>query len=244
MPATRPRPVLVTLRDPRVRLAVLLALLASAGLAVWTVGVPQPEHVRSLLTVDTLWAPLLPVLAAAVLAMLLFPRAGVAILAGLLFPPALAVGYVLVGTVLGAAIAFGIGRILGRPFLAQLTAGRVPEARLCRLQAWLDRRGTLGVLYTRIIPVLPFGLLNYTFGATRVRLGAFVVGTTLGILPNTILNVFLGASVTDPTSPRFFLAAGGSVLAAAAGTLVMRRTDRRSEPAPEQAPVPVLAGVR
>jgi len=153
-----------------------------------------------------------------------------------------------VGTVLGASIAFGIGRALGRPFLSQLTAGRVPQARLCRVQDWLDRRGVLGVLYTRIIPVLPFGLLNYTFGATRVRLGAFVVGTTLGILPNTVLNVLLGATVTDPTSPQFFLAGGGSVLAAAAGTLAMRWHDRRTAPATIEPlalePVPALSGAR
>lgn len=247
MPATRSRPVLQKLRDPRARLAVLLMLLASAGLAVWTVGVPQPQDVRALLAGHAGWAPLLPVLAASVLTLLLFPRAAVAILAGLLFSPMLAVGYVMVGTLLGASIAFGVGRVLGRPFLSQLTAGRVPEAKLCRVQAWLDRRGAFGVLYSRLVPVLPFGLLNYTFGATRVRLGAFILGTAFGILPNTVLNVLLGASVTDPTSPRFFLAGGGSILAAVAGTVGMRYMDRRSgtpleEVAPE--PVPALSGAR
>ncbi len=103
------------------------------------------------------------------------------------------------------------------------------------------------MLYSRLIPVLPFGLLNYTFGATRVRLGAFVVGTALGILPNTVLNVLLGASVTDPTSPRFFLAGGGSVFAAVAGTVAMRYLDRRSAPPLDEVaaePVPALAGAR
>jgi len=220
--------LLGTLLDPRRRLIALVALLAVAGALVLSLGVPEPGNVRQLLSSEAAWLPLAVVLTAATLAMLLFPRTGIAILAGVLFPPGVALLYALAGTVLGAAAAFGIGRTLGRPYLTQRTAALLPGNRLVRFQEWLDRRGTLAVLAIRLVPVIPFGLVNYAFGATRVRFRAFVVGTTLGVLPTTILHVLVGANATNPRSPAFLLPACASVLIATTGAVVVRYRRRRA----------------
>lgn len=118
------------------------------------------------------FAPLLVVVMAVLLAALI-PRSGLAAGAGLLFGAWAGAGYVMAGALLGAVLAFAIGRWLGRDFLDA-------RRRAAALNSWLDCRGLLGVFVLRLLPIAPFGLISYAFGATRVRLRTFTAATLLG----------------------------------------------------------------
>ncbi len=216
------------------RLAALGVVIAIATLVLVSTGVPEPSRVQAVLASGAAWVPVVTILSIATMAVLLFPRSGVAILAGLLFPPVAAVCYAIVGTVIGASIAFGIGRVLGRPYLAQRTARTANGTRLVRFQHWLDRRGALAVVTVRFLPILPFGLVNYAFGATSVRARSFVFGTTVGLLPSTVVNVLVGATATNPRSPAFLLSVGASLALAAFGALLVRM--HRTRPVPVATP--------
>src|SRR5262249_32983708 len=51
------------------------------------------------------------------------------------------------------------------------------------------------VFLTRLSPVFPFTLLNYAFGLTRVRLGHYVLASWIGMMPGTVMYVYLGSLV-------------------------------------------------
>src|SRR5262249_33104555 len=51
------------------------------------------------------------------------------------------------------------------------------------------------VLLTRLSPVFPFTLLNYAFGLTRVKLSHYAVASWLGMIPGTVMYVYLGSLV-------------------------------------------------
>ena len=160
----------------------------------------------------------------AALATAMFPRAGIAATAGVLFHPAAATVYVITGLLTGAVVAFGIGRVLGRPYFA---AGPLHNGRLRMVEHWVLCRGLIAVIIARLLPVLPFGLLNYAFGITALRLPIFALGTAIGVLPSTVAYVTLGANITRPGSPLFIAATATSLALAIAGLLGARRTDRR-----------------
>jgi uncharacterized membrane protein YdjX (TVP38/TMEM64 family) len=216
--------VAALLLSPRTRAAVLVVLLGAMLAAVAWAGFPSPARVRAALATDSAWTPVAAVLGIALLAVLLFPRTGIALLAGALFGPAWAVLYVVPGTLLGASVAFGLGRVLGREYLDQLAAR---TRGLARLESWLERRAFLAVLAARLLPMVPFGLLNYGFGATRVHFGTFLGGTAVGILPSTVLYGVVGSSATDPTSPVFLGATALTALLAVAGMVIVGRAHRR-----------------
>ena len=68
--------------------------------------------------------------------------------------------------------------------------------------------GTSGfkiVVLLRLSPVLPFSALNYALGLTRVSLRDYVLGSWIGMLPGTVLYVYLGSLVTSASE----LAGGG-----------------------------------
>jgi uncharacterized membrane protein YdjX (TVP38/TMEM64 family) len=76
---------------------------------------------------------------------------------------------------------------------------RLAGARWQRLERALDRRGVLAVLTARVMPVVPFVAVSYAAGLAGIRLGAYVVGTVLGVLPGSVAYVTIGASATTLT---------------------------------------------
>lgn len=208
----------------RIGLFVLLvvgvggALLASGGRVDEAL-----EAIRGLVDRAGWWGPVLFVLAYALLTVLLVPGSPLTIAAGVLFGPFLGTALVVVGATLGATGAFLWGRHLGRDAVARLTGDRFEK-----VDDWLHDRGLLAVLYVRLVPVLPFNLLNPVAGVTGLTLRDFVLGTAVGIVPGTFAFAALGGSFDDPTSPLFLGALVLLVVLAVGAPLVDRRVRQSS----------------
>ncbi len=92
------------------------------------------------------------------------------------------------GAMLGAYAAFGLSRLLGRPFVAAMVTARNWQA----VDDWAEQQGWQVVLVARFLPVIAFNLVNYAAGLTRISWWTFTWTTGLGILPMTALMVTMG----------------------------------------------------
>jgi uncharacterized membrane protein YdjX (TVP38/TMEM64 family) len=102
-----------------------------------------------------------------------------------------------IGSTLGAACAFLIGRYLAR----DLVAGRITgNERFKAIDEAVGREGWKIVLLTRLSPVFPFNLLNYAFGLTKVSLKHYFFATWLGMIPGTVMYVYIGSLAGDLAS--------------------------------------------
>ncbi|MGE5247593.1 MAG: TVP38/TMEM64 family protein [Verrucomicrobiota bacterium] len=96
--------------------------------------------------------------------------------------------YNLAGDVLGASLAFFLGRYFLHGISRNFLESKLP---------WLDRKtaeeGFSVIFYLRIF-WFPFIVLNYAAGATRIRFRDYLLGSTLGLLPPVfIATYFIGA---------------------------------------------------
>jgi uncharacterized membrane protein YdjX (TVP38/TMEM64 family) len=113
---------------------------------------------------------------------------------GLLFGFVPGLPYALAGITAGAFGAFLAGRTLGRSWVEQ----RVGDSlKLQALDEAVDAQSFYIVCLTRFAIVLPFNLLNYAFGLTRVSAVTYVAATALGMLPAVALYVYLGTLADD-----------------------------------------------
>ncbi len=103
--------------------------------------------------------------------------------------------YVFIAATFGATTAFLLGRYLSRQWVAQRLSHQ-PKFRA--IQAAVARSGFRIVLLTRLSPLFPFNLLNYAFGITTVSVRDYILGS-VGMLPGTVLYVYLGALIGDVT---------------------------------------------
>lgn len=104
----------------------------------------------------------------------------------------LVAGFVLVfaGALLGAAAGYGLGRALGEPMVRALAG----ETARTRAQDFMNRHGAQGVLLVRLMPVLPAEVLSLVAGAARMGFRPFMLATAVGVLPVTLLVVWLSES--------------------------------------------------
>ena len=124
---------------------------------------------------------------------LLVPGTALTAAAGLLYGPVFGVLLVSPASVAGATLAFLIGRYFARDWVKSKLA-KYP--RFSAIDRAVERRSFKVVLLLRLQPVfLPFAMLNYALGVTGVRLRDYVLASWLGMLPATILYVYLGSAV-------------------------------------------------
>lgn len=169
-------------------LGVVVLLLVGTALAM-SIGVPDVDGVQARL--DEAGPARWLVLVAGVAVALLTPvsRSALSLLVGAVagFPAGLAVA--LSGGILGGVAGFALSRRLGREAVA-----RRAGARLARLDRAVSDRGLVAVLVARLMPVAPFVLVSYAAGLSGIRLGPYLVGTAIGIVPWSVLYVGIGAS--------------------------------------------------
>ncbi|MCY1254133.1 TVP38/TMEM64 family inner membrane protein YdjZ [compost metagenome] len=114
--------------------------------------------------------------------------------AGFLFGPVW--GAVLISPlgVLVAALAFFVGRTVARPWVQRKVSRR---PRLAALDAAIGGNGLRIVFLLRLASVIPFAPLNYALGASKVCSRDYVLASWLGLLPGTILYVYLGSLMSN-----------------------------------------------
>lgn len=166
----------------------LLTLLVSGSLAIYLARDRFDVSAMELWVAENpLSAPVLFILLYVLLVTLLFPSTLVSLTGGVLFGPVWGTLYVQLGAILSAALEF----VLARYLLADWVESRL-NAELRKLKTGVENRGWRFVLLLRILPGLPFALLNYTLGLTRIRLLHFLVVTFLCILPRVIFFTYAG----------------------------------------------------
>jgi len=117
--------------------------------------------------------------------------------AGFLFGLAPGTIYVSIASTGGATLAFLLGRYVARDWVAQKLKGREKFEAIDRA---VGREGWKIVGLTRLTPLLPFNPLNYAYGLTHVRLRDFFIASWIGMLPGTLMYVYLGTLVSELAS--------------------------------------------
>jgi uncharacterized membrane protein YdjX (TVP38/TMEM64 family) len=141
------------------------------------------------------------------------PGAALTIAGGAIFGVVKGTAIVFGAALLGSTLAFLIARYLARGFVEQRIAGNAQFAAIDRA---IGQQGRKIVFLLRLSPVFPFSLGNYALGLTRVGLADYVIAGA-GMLPGTLLYVYLGSVATDVASAA---AVGGAASGRTALTIV------------------------
>ncbi len=180
---------------------ILLGVAAVAGLLLlgrwgghYVPGFAERVHAMGA------WGPIAFVVGYVVATVAGIPGSLLTLAAGAIFGLAAGTLWVFVGATLGSSAAFLVGRYVARGFVERRIAGNARFAAIDRAIAGDGRRI---VFLLRLSPAVPFTLLNYVLGLTRVRFADFAVAS-VGMLPGTLLYVYYGKLAGDVAA-----AAGG-----------------------------------
>lgn len=102
-----------------------------------------------------------------------------------------------VSSTLGATAAFLVGRYFARDWIAKKIEG---NQRFITIDNSVADEGWRIVGLTRLSPVFSFNLLNYAYGLTRVSLKEYVLASWIGMMPGTVMYVYIGSLAGDLAS--------------------------------------------
>ena len=183
----------------RTRVILTAAIAVVVVVAVLVVPMPTAVQLRDWATSVGGWFPLAFLGAHVVMTALPFPRTAFTLAAGLLFGPVLGALIAITASTLSALIALLAVRALGWQ-LSQVGHPRVES-----IDTRLRERGWPAVLSLRLIPAVPFSVLNYAAGASAVRALPYTLATLVGVVPGTVAVVVLGDAMTGNVSPLLVL---------------------------------------
>lgn len=165
-----------------------ICLLATIA-ALYGLGGIDPVRLQAWLTAAGIWAPMAYILAYAVATMLILPSTVLNLTGGALFGPVMGTVWTSIAAVLAAIASFIFTRTVGRAAVAKRLSGRWQA-----MDLEVRRGGLFYMFAVRLIPVMPYGLVNFAAGLTSVSFKDYVIGTALGTVPSVLPFVLLGSS--------------------------------------------------
>jgi uncharacterized membrane protein YdjX (TVP38/TMEM64 family) len=151
------------------------------------------------------------------------------------------VNFLITWPILGGAAGLLFGTLAGAPLaLAGLTAAALTQMWLARrlaaghhgnllprrtkaIEDFLTRNGALAVMESRILPLLPYGIVNYSAGLTKLRYRDMTFGTLVGAAPKVFAYTALGGSLGNLTSPEAISAVALIIVLGLIGIYIARR---------------------
>jgi uncharacterized membrane protein YdjX (TVP38/TMEM64 family) len=174
-------------RKAVIKAAILAVFIAAAVALVRFSGLKDyltAEGLGRFLASAGLWAPVVFIGIYAVGVCLFVPGSILTGIGAVIFGAYWGFVYVWIGAMIGASVAFLIGRTLGREFAASLVGNR-----LRKYDDTIERNGFATVLYLRLI-YFPFTPMNFGMGLTKVNFWDYFFGTGVGILVGTFIFTF------------------------------------------------------
>jgi uncharacterized membrane protein YdjX (TVP38/TMEM64 family) len=179
----------------------------------------RPETIRDTMLSQGYWGPALYILANIVRPLFFFPAMVLAVAGGLAFGPLWGAVYLVIGTVLGAALCFGLARLLGLDRLRRYWPSWMPLEELDNQAA---RHGFRTILLLRLAPVFPWDAVSFLAGISSVRFTPYLAATFVGSVPGAIAFSYFGNAMFE--SVPMAVLAGAVILI---GTLYLRVLSRK-----------------
>lgn len=193
--------------------AVLLVLLIALAALTWKLSTwLTPQQLQQALQQTGGWAPVLYIGLFILLPTFFFPVAVLALAGGLLFGLWWGSVYTFIGAVLNCAMMFLLARYVGRSQVQRLVEQKLSPQWQRRLQMADGKEGFLLLIILRLIPTVPYNLINYTFGLTGISFSSYLLASAIGIIPGTFAFINIGDKTLEAGSPSFWIAIGLLVL--------------------------------
>lgn len=142
-------------------------------------------------------APLAPVvlIAAYIVGGFLFvPLSLLQVATGLVFGSWPGLLYAMLGSLASAALMYWLGQLMGEAWLRRWFGPRIDG-----MSRKVAHKGVAAMFAIRMVPVAPFSIVNVAAGASHISLRDYLLGTTLGMIPGTVIKVVFTDQIAEAT---------------------------------------------
>jgi len=158
-----------------------------------------PQSMKNYICSFGALAPVMYIFMFTVVPLTLFPDAILAVASGLIFGVWFGTIYTVIGAACGGTLSFFLSRLYGRGIVEKLAKGKIK---------WFDegveKRGFIFILILRFIPLIPFDVISYGAGLSKIKYKDFLLSTVIGVIPGVWVYTNLGDKSAHLFSIEFF----------------------------------------
>ncbi len=167
---------------------LFIVSLVATGVAAFLMGGISPDRLQLLLNQTGVWTPLIYIAIYVLATVLILPSTALNLTAGAIFGLWWGTLWTSIAAIIAAVVSFSFTRTVGRDVVA-LKLGRNFREMDDRLQ----QGGLFYMFALRLLPIIPYGLVNFTAGLTSIKFRDYFLGTLLGTIPGILPFVMLGS---------------------------------------------------
>src|ERR1044071_9242783 len=180
------------------------------------------------------WGPILFALLYVAAAVTMAPAFVLSVAAGALFGVWKGSLRVFISATLGAAASYGVARALGG---TRVGAWIMRDRRVSVVRRAVAHEGVWVQFLLRLSPIVPYVLLNYALGLSRVRVRDFLVAC-FGMIPTIVMCAYYGrvvgdvakiaAGIAPPRGREYYVLLVVGLIATVVATMAITRAARRA----------------
>ena len=138
-----------------------------------------------------IWAPVLYILIYSIATICILPSTPLNLTGGAIFGAVWGTVWTSIAAILAAILAFGFSRTIGRSLVERKLAGKWES-----IDREMQQGGFFYMFAIRLLPLIPYGIVNFAAGLTSIKFRDYLLGTLLGTVPGILPFVMMGAGLT------------------------------------------------
>ena len=138
-----------------------------------------------------IWAPVLYILIYSIATICILPSTPLNLTGGAIFGAVWGTVWTSIAAILAAILAFGFSRTIGRSLVERKLAGKWES-----IDREMQQGGFFYMFAVRLLPLIPYGIVNFAAGLTAIKFRDYFLGTLLGTVPGILPFVMMGAGLT------------------------------------------------
>lgn len=171
-------------------LTIICFLTTAIGVVI--IGGIDRQQLQSWLETMGVFAPLIYILLYTCGTLLILPSTPLNIIGGAIFGIWWGTLWTTMAALVAAVVAFTFTRTVGKEFVSQKLGDRWSA-----VDAEIRQGGLFYMFAVRLLPIIPYGIVNFVAGLTSIEFKDYLLGTLLGTLPGVLPFVMVGAGITE-----------------------------------------------
>lgn len=169
---------------------ITIFCIITTGIGIFLLGGIKPETIQDFLNSLGIWAPIIYVLLYTIGTILLLPSTPLNLSGGALFDLWWGTFWTAIAAIIAAVASFYYSRTIGRDWVQKKFGDRIQT-----LDAEIQQGGLFYIFAIRLLPIIPYGIVNFVAGLTSISVRDYLLGTVLGTVPGILPFVMIGAGI-------------------------------------------------
>jgi uncharacterized membrane protein YdjX (TVP38/TMEM64 family) len=167
----------------------IICIIATA-MGVYLLGGIDSQQLQIWLKQMGIMAPILYIILYTIGTILILPSTPLNLSGGAIFGVVMGTVWTTIAALVAAIVAFAFTRTIGREYTAKKFQGKWQA-----IDAEMQQGGLFYMFAIRLLPIIPYGIVNFVAGLTSIRFRDYLIGTLLGTVPGILPFVMMGAGL-------------------------------------------------